>query len=68
VASDRLDAVTDVTAILGLVAVASTTAADPTTVVLAIAGLGGYRMRRSAVATRRQSEPRAAESGGEPER
>jgi len=45
VPTDRLDTVTDVAAIAGLVAVATTTTADPTTVVVAVAGLGGYRMR-----------------------
>lgn len=63
-ATDVQDTATDVAAILGLVAVASTTSADPTTVVLAIAGLGGYRMRsRGGAGARRQSEP----SGGEAE-
>lgn len=42
---DLLDTVTDVVAIIVLGVIALRTGADPTTVIVTIAGLAGYRMQ-----------------------
>lgn len=66
--SSRLDRVAehvvDVAAVAGLVVVAVETTADPTTVVGAIAGLGGFRMHQRP--SRPVQQPQQDDGSGSP--